>query len=173
MELIQFGNTALKVSRIGLGLAALGRPGYINLGHGEDLNSNYDVGAMQTNTLQMLDLAYEKGIRYFDAARSYGKAELFLSEWIKTRDNNDHFTVGSKWGYTYTADWKVEAEKHEVKEHSTNVFNRQNVVHVYSRTGKPFDTGLPGLVGSSPDADHDPTHVGPPRIIKTGIQLLW
>jgi aryl-alcohol dehydrogenase-like predicted oxidoreductase len=125
MELIQFGNTNLKVSRIGLGLAALGRPGYINLGHDEDLQSNYDADAMQLNTSQILDLAYKKGIRYFDAARSYGKAELFLSEWIKTRDSDNQFIVGSKWGYTYTADWKVEAEKHEVKEHSLDVLKRQ------------------------------------------------
>lgn len=125
MELIQFGNTNLKVSRIGLGLAALGRPGYINLGHGDDIKSNNDAATMQLNTLQILDLAYENGIRYFDAARSYGKAELFLSEWIKTRDSNDQLTVGSKWGYTYTADWKVEAEKHEVKEHSVDVLKRQ------------------------------------------------
>ena len=55
----------------------------------------------------------------------------------------------------------------------TNLFDRQNVVHVYSRTGKPFDTGELNLVGSSPDADHDPTHVGPPRIIKASVQLLW
>ena len=125
MELIQFGNTKLKVSRIGLGLAALGRPGYINLGHGDDLQSNYDVAKMQLDTLQVLELAYENGIRYFDAARSYGKAELFLSEWIKTKDKTEQFTVGSKWGYTYSADWKVEAEKHEIKEHSIDVLKRQ------------------------------------------------
>ena len=56
---------------------------------------------------------------------------------------------------------------------ATNLLDRQNVVNVYSRTGKPFDTGLPGLVGSSPDADHNPANVGPPRIIKAGVQLLW
>ena len=55
----------------------------------------------------------------------------------------------------------------------TNLLDRENVVYVYSRTGKPYDTGLPGLVGSSPDANHNPTHVGPPRIIKAGIQLVW
>ncbi|MBN1351479.1 TonB-dependent receptor [candidate division KSB1 bacterium] len=54
-----------------------------------------------------------------------------------------------------------------------NLLDRKNVVQVYSRTGKPFDTGQPGLVGSSPDADHDPTHISPPRSIKAGIQLLW
>jgi outer membrane receptor protein involved in Fe transport len=54
----------------------------------------------------------------------------------------------------------------------TNLFNAENVVYVYSRTGKPFDTGLSGLVGSSPDADHNPTYVGPPRIIKMGFQII-
>jgi aryl-alcohol dehydrogenase-like predicted oxidoreductase len=33
--------------------------------------------------------------------------------------------VGSKWGYTYTAGWRVVAEKHEVKEHSAAVLRRQ------------------------------------------------
>jgi len=55
----------------------------------------------------------------------------------------------------------------------TNVFDKQNVRYVYSRTGKPFDTGLPGLVGSSPDANYNPNHVGPPRIIKAGFQFTW
>jgi aryl-alcohol dehydrogenase-like predicted oxidoreductase len=34
-------------------------------------------------------------------------------------------TVGSKWGYTYTADWQVEAQKHEIKDHSLPVLKRQ------------------------------------------------
>jgi hypothetical protein len=55
----------------------------------------------------------------------------------------------------------------------TNLFNTENVKYVYSRTGKPFDTGVEGLVGSSPDANHDPTHLGPPRIIKAGFQFSW
>lgn len=56
---------------------------------------------------------------------------------------------------------------------ATNLFNTQNVVTVYSRTGKPFDNGQPGLVGSSPDANHNPAHVGPPRTITTGLQIIW
>ncbi len=55
----------------------------------------------------------------------------------------------------------------------TNLFDTQNVVTVYSRTGKPFDNGQPGLVGSSPDANHNPAHVGPPRTITTGLQIIW
>src|SRR5215218_4751430 len=41
------GQTGLAVSRLGLGLAALGRPGYINLGHAADLRGDYDVGSME------------------------------------------------------------------------------------------------------------------------------
>ena len=41
MELRELGKTGLMVSRIGLGMAALGRPGYINLGHAEDLEKDY------------------------------------------------------------------------------------------------------------------------------------
>jgi len=33
--------------------------------------------------------------------------------------------VGSKWGYTYTAGWRVDAEVHEVKDHSVATFDRQ------------------------------------------------
>ena len=54
----------------------------------------------------------------------------------------------------------------------TNLFDTQNVSFVYSRTGKPFDNGQPGLVGSSPDANYNPAHVGPPRIIKLGAQII-
>ena len=121
-----FGRTQLNLPRLGLGLAALGRPGYINLGHKEDLEADYDVAAMEQRTHEMLDLAFEQGVRYFDAARSYGKAEDFLLSWLKQYPKKAaEVTVGSKWGYTYTAGWQVEAEKHEVKEHSLPVLERQ------------------------------------------------
>jgi aryl-alcohol dehydrogenase-like predicted oxidoreductase len=34
-------------------------------------------------------------------------------------------TVGSKWGYTYTANWRVDATTHEVKDHTLPVLTRQ------------------------------------------------
>lgn len=125
MKIKQFGNTPLKVSEIGLGLAALGRPGYINLGHAADLPSDYDVQSMEANARQVLDTAYAHGIRYFDVARSYGKGEAFLAAWLGQHREKNDILIGSKWGYTYTACWQVEAEKHEVKEHSFEVLNRQ------------------------------------------------
>lgn len=33
--------------------------------------------------------------------------------------------VGSKWGYTYTAEWQTSAKVHEVKDHSETTFQRQ------------------------------------------------
>ncbi|MEZ4777568.1 MAG: aldo/keto reductase [Bacteroidia bacterium] len=120
------GDSALKVSRIGLGMAALGRPGYITLGHGKDLFFNYTETRMEQQAHQLLDLAWASGIRYFDAARSYGKGEDFLGNWLLHHDRaSGDAVVGSKWGYTYTANWQVEAENHEIKDHSLPVLQRQ------------------------------------------------
>lgn len=126
MDERELGRTGLRVSRIGIGLAALGRPGYINLGHAADLDANYDVVAMQTRAHDVLDAAWAAGVRYFDAARSYGRAEEFLSSWLATRKvAPESVTVGSKWGYTYTAEWRTDAIHHEVKDHSVSVLQRQ------------------------------------------------
>ena len=114
------------VGRIGLGLAALGRPGYINLGHAGDLSAGTDPQTMQDNAFAVLDAAYTAGVRYFDAARSYGKAEEFLGAWLTARGlSPDQVSVGSKWGYTYTANWRVDAEVHEVKDLTLDTLRRQ------------------------------------------------
>jgi aryl-alcohol dehydrogenase-like predicted oxidoreductase len=120
------GETDLPVTPLGIGLAALGRPGYINLGHADDLNRNYAIEAMEHHAHTVLDAAWEGGIQYFDVARSYGRGEAFLGNWLRKRGRSTgETTVGSKWGYTYTADWQVDADVHEVKEHSLDVLNRQ------------------------------------------------
>lgn len=126
MEMRPLGTSGLQVTPIGLGLAALGRPGYINLGHAADLEGNYAIGAMTARTYAMLDAAWAAGIRYFDTARSYGRGEAFLGAWLRDRAPAPGMvTIGSKWGYTYTAGWQVQADVHEVKEHSLSVFERQ------------------------------------------------
>jgi aryl-alcohol dehydrogenase-like predicted oxidoreductase len=119
------GATGLPVSALGLGLAALGRPGYINLGHAADVGDTH-VEAMERHAHEVLDAAYEGGVRYFDAARSYGRAEAFLGSWLGRRGlSRGDVTVGSKWGYTYTADWRVDVEEHEVKDLSVSTLRRQ------------------------------------------------
>ena len=114
------------VRRLGLGLAALGRPGYITVEHARDLAGNYEPGAMEQRTHAVLDAAYAGGVRYFDAARSYGRAEDFLASWLANRRIvPGAVVVASKWGYTYTAGWRVAAERHEVKDHSLATLRRQ------------------------------------------------
>jgi aryl-alcohol dehydrogenase-like predicted oxidoreductase len=111
------GRTGLEVSRMGLGLAALGRPAYINVGHASDLAGHTDVDSLERVTHAVLDAAYAGGVRYFDVARSYGKAEAFLADWLRDRGfGPSDVTVGSKWGYTYTADWRLDAPVNEVKD---------------------------------------------------------
>jgi aryl-alcohol dehydrogenase-like predicted oxidoreductase len=120
------GRTGLLASRLGLGLAALGRPGYITLGHGSDLAGHTDQHSLESATYAVLDAAYGGGVRYFDAARSYGEAEAFLGSWLEQRGlGPDELTVGSKWGYTYTADWRIDAPVPEVKDLSLGTLRRQ------------------------------------------------
>ena len=47
----------LDATEIGLGLAALGRPGYINLGHDDDLGADRSVRALERRTHEVLDAA--------------------------------------------------------------------------------------------------------------------
>ena len=110
--------------RVGLGLAALGRPAYINLGRDRDLPRERTVDAMRTASWQVLDAAYAAGVRWIDVARSYGRSEEFLGGWLDARDVTD-VTVSSKWGYAYVGDWRMDVDVHEVKEHSLSQFTRQ------------------------------------------------
>jgi aryl-alcohol dehydrogenase-like predicted oxidoreductase len=126
MVITTLGHTGLVVSRIGLGLAALGRPGYINIGHADDLARGYDIAMMAAQAYDVLDAAWAAGVRYFDVARSYGRGEEFLAGWLAARRIDPaEVTVGSKWGYVYTAGWRADAERHEVKDHSLANLLRQ------------------------------------------------
>jgi aryl-alcohol dehydrogenase-like predicted oxidoreductase len=122
------GSTGLTVSRIGLGLAALGRPAYINLGRDQDYGGERTVTVMEQRCHEMLDAAYAAGVRYVDAARSYGSAEAFLGTWLRARrPPRDALTIGSKWGYSYVGAWRLDASVHEVKDLSIETLCRQIV----------------------------------------------
>jgi aryl-alcohol dehydrogenase-like predicted oxidoreductase len=112
------------VARIGLGLAALGRPGYLNVGHAAELGADHSVSALRARTFEVLDFAYSQGVRDFDVARSYGRGEEFLGEWLRTH-NPPGVRVSSKWGYVYTAGWEVAHDPPEVKHHDLSTFRRQ------------------------------------------------
>jgi aryl-alcohol dehydrogenase-like predicted oxidoreductase len=126
MRHVVLGNTGLVTSPVGLGLAALGRPAYITAGRDVDLGNDRSPDAMRRRTHELLDAAFEAGVRYVDAARSYGRAEEFLASWLAARGLPPMaLTVASKWGYTYVAGWRTDAEVNEVKDHSVVALRRQ------------------------------------------------
>jgi len=141
----------LETSPIGLGMAALGRPGYINMGHAGDIVDR-DYQAMRQHALSVLNEAYALGVRYFDTAASYGAGEEFLGEWVFDHGlHTQGVSVASKWGYTYTADWQVEADVHEVKQHTLENLNRSLVwscirlgqaMKIYQIHSATFESGV-------------------------------
>ncbi len=112
------------MGRLGLGLAAIGRPAYITAGRDRDLPPGRSRSDLRARSHQLLDHAYAAGVRYVDAARSYGDAEAFLGSWLRERPVDDVF-VASKWGYTYVGEWRMDAPEHEVKSHDLATFTRQ------------------------------------------------
>jgi aryl-alcohol dehydrogenase-like predicted oxidoreductase len=107
-------------------MAALGRPAYITVGHAGDLPPGRSVEAVEAHAHRVLDRALAAGIRYFDAARSYGRAEQFLRAWIDSRGIRPaEIAVGSKWGYRYTGEWQVDGRVQEVKDHGEAMLEAQ------------------------------------------------
>jgi aryl-alcohol dehydrogenase-like predicted oxidoreductase len=96
------------------------------LNHASDLGGRYDPAIMELHAHDVLSAAFDAGLRYIDAARSYGRAEDFLAAWLRKREiEPGEVVVASKWGYTYTAGWSTSATQHEVKDHSLAAFERQ------------------------------------------------
>jgi aryl-alcohol dehydrogenase-like predicted oxidoreductase len=114
------------VHRLGLGLAAVGRPAYITLGRDEDLAASRSVADLEARSHLLLDRAFALGVRYVDAARSYGRAEQFLGSWLAAHPGRrEQLTIGSKWGYEYVGGWALDAPLHERKDHRPQVLERQ------------------------------------------------
>lgn len=115
-------------ARLGFGLAAVGRPAYITTDRADDLGDPVDrsISAMRARAHLLLDEAWVLGIRYIDAARSYGLAEEFLGGWLAAHpERRSELVIGSKWGYAYVGGWNMDAAVHERKEHSAAMFDRQ------------------------------------------------
>ena len=136
-----------KEIKLGLGTAALGRPQYINIRQRSVFKIS--LNEFRTQGLNLLQEAYDKGIRYFDTAPGYGMAEPLMIDWIGKNPGRD-IEISTKWGYTYVANFDPDAEIHEVKEHSPKKLDEQwkqsqallpklTTYQIHSAT---FDTGV-------------------------------
>ena len=135
-------------NKIGFGTAAIGRPLYINIK--QDVNTEpFSLSEFKENGIQVLEEAYNKGIRYFDTSPGYGLAEKLLLDWIEKK-NDTSIQVSTKWGYTYVANFDPNAKQHEIKEHSINKLNEQweysklllPYLKIYQIHSATFDTGV-------------------------------
>lgn len=135
------------MQKIGLGTAAIGRPQYINIRNEKSVA--FDLETFKQSGHEVLDSAFEQGIRYFDTAPGYGLAEQLLINWVKSK-NDDSIEIATKWGYEYVANFDPKASIHEVKDHSLNqllkqwevskqLFPHLSTLQIHSAT---FDTGI-------------------------------
>lgn len=135
------------MQKIGLGTAAIGRPQYINIK--QESIEEFDREVFEEKGRQVLDIAYQQGIRYFDTAPGYGLAEQLLIDWVKEKQDNT-IQVASKWGYAYVANFDSDATVHEIKDHSVRQLTQQwektkellpylTTLQIHSAT---FDTGV-------------------------------
>lgn len=157
MQTSVLGSSSLRVTRIGLGLAAIGRPAYLGPGREADLGPDRSVESLRRRAHELLDAAYQTGVGYIDTARSYGLAERFLGSWLidRARPPGDPM-VGSKWGYRYVGEWRIDAPVHEVKDHSLAALRRQYAesraelgehLSLYQIHSATLDTGVLGDPG--------------------------
>jgi aryl-alcohol dehydrogenase-like predicted oxidoreductase len=135
------------MQKIGLGTAAIGRPEYINLR--KNPQRFKDLKDFKSQGLQVLETAYNQGIRYFDTAPGYGMAEDLILEWLRKTNYKD-VEIATKWGYKYMAAFKPKASVHEIKEHTLQLLNEQwktsrklmpnlSTLQIHSAT---FETGV-------------------------------
>ena len=135
-------------NNIGLGTAAIGRPLYINVKQNV-IAESFSLPKFKENGLQVLENAYNKGVRYFDTSPGYGIAEELMVKWLEKK-NDQSIQVSTKWGYTYVANFDPNAKQHEVKEHSIDKLNMQweyskmllPYLKVYQIHSATFDSGV-------------------------------
>ena len=126
MEQRELGRTGLRVTPIGLGLAALGRPAYITPAGtsdlGEDAADRGDGGAQPRGA--------GRGVGGRDPV-SRRRPLVWLCGAVprvvapRPRVDPAAVTVGSKWGYRYVGEWRMDAPVHEVKDHSLAMLRAQ------------------------------------------------
>lgn len=167
-------DTSPLASRLGLGLAAIGRPAYITVGRDDDLGQGADrsIEGMRERAHALLDAAWWLGVRYIDAARSYGHAEEFLGSWLAAHPGRrDELTIGSKWGYEYVGDWRMDAEVHERKEHSLAMLERQWAETVEALGTEPDVYLVHSLTPDSPALGDDALLTRLAEIAEGGVRV--
>lgn len=137
------------VMNIGIGTAAIGRPHYINIKTKSSKSDAFNREQFIQEGIKILSVAYQNGIRNFDTAPGYGIAEEIILKWLEL-EKPKGISISTKWGYTYVANFDINAPQHEIKEHSLAKLNEQwkyssqllpflNIYQIHSAT---LDSGV-------------------------------
>lgn len=79
---------------------------------------------LRSRAHQLLNAAYDRGVRYIDTARSYSLAEEFLADWLRSRPDARDVVIGSTWGYASSC-WSTHAEIYEAPDQGTRALDRK------------------------------------------------
>jgi len=128
------------------------------VGHGQDVDDR-SVRALEDRTHEVLDAAFAAGVPHFDAARSYGRAEEFLSSWLRSRAiEPGAVAVSSQWDieptkrvagdcrYAWRSDHLADARS------ETSEFSSRASATTVPVLGAKADVG-PDLLSPSPQRD--------------------
>lgn len=166
--------SAFHPPRLGLGLAAVGRPAYITAGRDRDLGAAQDrtVDELRERAHALLDEAWALGVRYVDTARSYGTAEAFVGSWLALHPGRrDELVIGSKWGYAYVGEWRVDAAVHERKDHGLEMFETQWPETIRALRTRPDLYLIHSVTPDSPALDDDALLDALRRFAETGVRV--
>lgn len=121
MKTRTLGSTKLEVTPVGLGLAALCRTRYLTLHHADDIGDTVD----RDHVFEVLDAAWQHGIRYFDTGRAQGDGEQLLADWLDARQiPPSEVTVASKWGYVRASEFGIDHGRY-LRDHSPSNLDKQ------------------------------------------------
>jgi len=167
-------HTSGAAARIGLGLAAIGRPAYVTVGRAEDLGdpTERSIEKMRARAHQLLDTAWALGIRYVDVARSYGFAEMFVGSWLdEYPQRRAALTIGSKWGYEYIGNWRVDAPIHERKDHALAMLQTQWPETIRALGSAPDIYLIHSVTTDSPALGDTALLAGLQQLADTGVRV--
>lgn len=92
MQYTSLGSTGLKVSRFGLGCGNFG-----GVGSAPEL---FGRGESKREAFELMDIALDLGINFFDSANSYGggRSETYIGEWLQAKGGaaRDKVLISSK-----------------------------------------------------------------------------
>src|SRR5512147_1132437 len=79
MKYTQLGRTGLRVSAVGLGCGNFGGVG--------SAPAFFGKGETETQAIEIMDMAWEMGINFFDTADAYGggRSETYIGNWLKAK----------------------------------------------------------------------------------------